>query len=125
MLYMSGRNLPIPDDLEIPTCDVCGEVYTSGESGFELCRSLEAANRVWLMDYTTRLLGKYEELGFGRRTIEIASGVKPNDLLKISKGKKNASETLLRLLETFLENPELIKKYSGKFERQYGLLAKR
>lgn len=27
-LYMGGVERPIPDDFELPTCEICGEVYT-------------------------------------------------------------------------------------------------
>lgn len=109
--YIHGRRFPISDDLEIPTCNKCGETYTTLEQQELLDIEHRILNEKWKSERVAQLLATLKDSGFSRRDMEMALGVEPNYLRHRVEGTKETSELSLRLLEVFAADTDHIVNY--------------
>ncbi|MBK8995683.1 MAG: helix-turn-helix transcriptional regulator [Myxococcales bacterium] len=98
--------MTIPDDYEVPTCDGCGTVYMTQE----LTRRLDKVFRRKYLERQQALLGRLVQTLRVRheatqRDIERACGVTPSYLSHLLAGRREASVTLVRLIEAFVISP--------------------
>jgi len=101
-----GHPLRVPDSVEVPTCDRCGEVYLSPADEKVLARAVRkqalAAQAVEVRAHVETLKLRH---GVTLRQIEAALAVTPSYLSHLLAGRKLASETLLRFLSTLAQHP--------------------
>ena len=107
-----GISLPIPDDVEIPTCERCGELYVSAEQAPELERRMQAVFKTWAADHVAKII-KVLALrhSVNQRQIARICDITPSHLSHILGAQKPPSITLIRLLEAFVA-------CASEFERQ-------
>jgi transcriptional regulator with XRE-family HTH domain len=114
--YRRGVLLPVPADFEIPTCPTCGERYLSAERGERLARLQAPMFAEWQRALVAPLVAAIrKENGVTLRQIERACGVSDTYLSHVVAGRKEASLTLIRLLEAFAHAPsEFIRQLNGE-----------
>ena len=112
-LYAPDVEVPVPDDLVVPTCVKCLKVHAVGgaESLLEtaLRPGYEAARRDRVNFAVTMLRATVPEL----LTSDIASlcGVTEGCLTKVLSGEKVATPMLIRLLEAYCLHPEEVDRH--------------
>lgn len=100
--FRRGVQLPIPDDFEIPTCTNCGEEMMS----LDVSQALDARLQSTFLEeqaagvhFCVSQIVAREKVTQGQ--IEDACGVTRSYLSHLMSGKREASQTLLKLLELF------------------------
>jgi hypothetical protein len=110
--YRRGVRLPVPDDFVIPTCPTCGAEYTSVELGNALAEAQRPAFLEWQRNTCKSLVQRIQaEHGVTIRDIETACAVSATYLSHVLNGTKEASTTLLRLIETFAHHPASFTRF--------------
>lgn len=110
--YRRGLALPVPREFRIPTCTECGEEYLSVEQAEELERLQAPAYREWQATHLKEVVRSIQSRhGVTLRQIEAACDITPTYLSHLLAGRKEASLTLVRLLEAQ-------SLYPAEFERQ-------
>lgn len=105
--YLAVRNLPVPAELELPECDVCGEVFLDEKDEAALTQALEKTYRKLAGAKAQNALARLKESGIRERRIESLLDLSPNYLSRIRSGKET-SGGLATLLLLFAEHPALI-----------------
>jgi transcriptional regulator with XRE-family HTH domain len=109
--FRRGVRVHIPDDVLVPRCEGCGEMYLGEDDSARLDAS---ARRAFLAEqvavYARCVAALQREHGTTLRDIERVCGVTPTYFSHVMKGRRVASLTLTRLLEAFVAAP-------GEFER--------
>jgi transcriptional regulator with XRE-family HTH domain len=106
--FRNGIMLDLPADVPIATCTGCGETYLTTEEA----EHLEAALSMQLAAQCRELVETIQKrTGFSQKQIEAICGVTPTYLSHITAGRKQASATLLRLLECFALHPEEARRH--------------
>ncbi len=104
--YRRGSRYELPADFDVPTCSVCGAMFFD-ESLREAAKAL--LRPTYLADQRTHLTFLVETIrekaGVSNRDVERACGVTPTYLSHLLKGRKEASEPLMGLLEAFAIYP--------------------
>lgn len=104
--YRRGSKYELPADFEVPTCDACGALFFD-EPLREAARAVLKPE--YLTDQRTHLMFLVETIhakaGVSNRDVERACGVTPTYLSHLLKGRKEASEPLIALLEAFAIHP--------------------
>jgi transcriptional regulator with XRE-family HTH domain len=104
--YRRGLELPVPDSFAIPTCPTCGERYFTVERGDALAKAQKPLFAEWQRTHTTPLVEEIQKRhGVTLRHIEAACGVSGTYLSHVLAGRKEASVTLIRLLEAYARVP--------------------
>jgi transcriptional regulator with XRE-family HTH domain len=99
--------LPVPDDFGIPTCSSCGEEYFTTELGEALAERQAAAYAAWQREHCGRLVNEIQRRReVTLRQIEGVCGVSATYLSHVLSGTKEASATLIRLLEAYAREPQ-------------------
>lgn len=112
-LYAPDVEVPVPDDLVVPTCAKCLKVHAVGgaESFLEtaLRPGYEAARRDRVNFAVMMLRATVPEL----QTYDIAAlcGVTEGCLTKVLSGEKVATPMLIRLLEAYCLHPEEVNRH--------------
>lgn len=105
--YRRGVVLPIPDDFETPICSRCAEEFMIPEVSEELDALLEREflkRQAHELEVCTRVLRLRH--GATQQDIEDACGVTRSYLSHLLAGRKEASETLMRLIKVFVIAPD-------------------
>ena len=104
--YRRGLALAIPDSFAVPTCSSCGEMYFTVDLSERLAKLqaplYDAAVREHVIDLVDTLQQRHS---VRLRDIERACAVTPTYISHVTKGRKKASQTLVRLLEAFVKAP--------------------
>jgi transcriptional regulator with XRE-family HTH domain len=104
--YRRGSKYELPADFEVPTCSACGAMFFD-ESLREAAKA--ALKPMYLADQRTHLTFLmetiHEKAGVSNRDVERACGVTRTYLSHLLKGRKEASEPLIGLLEAFAIHP--------------------
>lgn len=110
--FRRGLNLPVPDSFEIPTCVSCGEQYFTVELGKQLETAQEPYYVEWQRQHCAPLVACIREThGVSMREVEKACGVTGTYLSHVVNGTKEASTTLIRLLEAFANHPTEFRRH--------------
>jgi transcriptional regulator with XRE-family HTH domain len=125
--YRRNVKLAVPDDFRIPTCTRCGEEVMIPEVSEELDKLLEG---VFLAQQARQLRSCVQVLrerhGVTQQQIEDACCVTRSYLSHLLGKRREASPTLMRLLESFALSPDLFEHAleNAPFDRQMvGLFA--
>lgn len=125
MEYRRGLSLPVPDEYPIATCEGCGEEYFTVEEG-EALRKLQAPlYAAWQSAHCGKVVERLRERhGVTLREIEAACGVTGTYLSHVLAGRKEASRTLISLLEAYSLNPSEFerRRAGGSWEAADALL---
>lgn len=110
--YRRGLALPVPESFEIPTCSACHEEYLSVERAEALNAALQPSFVELQKSHCREVVETIKaQHGATLRQIEIACGVTPTYLSHILAGRKEASDTLVYLLEAY-------SRHRSEFERR-------
>lgn len=111
-----GLSLPIPQDVEIPTCEKCGETYVSAEQTAELERRMQDVFKHWAADHVGRIVKILAQRhSVNLRQIARICDITPSHLSHILGAQKPPSVTLIRLLEAFVAcGSEFDRQRQGK-----------
>lgn len=113
--YRRGVDLPVPADFQIPTCDACGEEYLTVAMSEALDARQAPEYAAWQAAHCKRVFARIRERHRATlREVEDACGVTRTYLSHVLSGTKEASATLLALLEAFSLAPhEFERRRSG------------
>ena len=102
-----GVFLEIPEDFGIPTCVACGEESMVPEVSEPLDRLLSEMYVARQAETARSCIGTIQERhGVTQQQVEAACGVTASYLSHVTSGKREASRTLMRLIEVFALFPE-------------------
>lgn len=105
--YRPGIKLPIPEAFPTNVCDECGELYLTAEEAEQLEQALEPAFAEYCNDLVDTACTR---AGVTIRDLEQAAGVTHTYLSKVKNGKQ-ASVSLLRLLQAFARFPDEVHRH--------------
>ena len=113
--YRRGSRYELPAHFEVPTCDHCGALFFD-ESLREAAKAV--LKPMYLADQRTHLTFLVETIHamarVSNRDVERACGVTPTYLSHLLKGRKEASEPLIGLLEAFAIHPAEVHRRLGR-----------
>ncbi len=110
--FRRGVTRPVPEGVLIPTCDACGEVFIGPEDAERIDDALRAALRAEQPSRVEALVDALRTMhGATLREIEQACAVTPSYLSHVVRGRRIASETLVRLIEAFAVCPSEFERY--------------
>lgn len=114
--YRRGVALPVPANFAIPTCTACGEEYLSVDRAESLDVLQAPAYATWQKEHFTKVVDSIRTRhGVTLRQVESACDVTPTYLSHVLAGRKEASTTLLCLLEAYSLHPdEFARRRSGE-----------
>jgi transcriptional regulator with XRE-family HTH domain len=111
-----GVQVQLPEAIELPTCDVCGD-YSVPESMERVVKdATDAALLTWQAEHAERMVALLcDRHRLTRRRIAAALDITPAYLSNVTSGAKPASAMLLRLLRAFVTSPaQLIHALEGQ-----------
>lgn len=116
--YRTVPNLPVPADLEILTCDNCGEEWIDESTAEKIDGALAAEYRAFLREKAPALIASATQHTSQRR-IETALGLSPGYLSKVRTGARAPSPVLVATLALVAQDPvrrleELEVMWSGE-----------
>lgn len=103
--YRSLRELPVPDDFEIPTCEQCGSEWIDGATAEAMDEALERVYREELRSSVVEDLQRLSKYVTQRRPEEFL-GLSHGYLSKIRSGVSRPSAVLARCLRLLATDPE-------------------
>jgi transcriptional regulator with XRE-family HTH domain len=111
--YRRGVSLPVPAELAIPTCPSCGERYFDAAARDALTAHQAPLFAAWQREHCGPLIEQIRRRhrGITLRDLEKACGVSPTYLSHVLAGSKDASLTLIRLLEAFANAPAELERH--------------
>lgn len=111
--YRRGVPLPVPAELAIATCSSCGERYFDEEQREALAAYQAPLFAAWQREHCAPLIERIRRRhrGVTLRDLEGACGVSPTYLSHVLAGRKDASLTLIRLLEAFANAPAELERH--------------
>jgi hypothetical protein len=107
--FLSVKDLPVPEDLELPECDGCGEVFLDEKDDAALTEALEGEYRRLTLEKTRAALEALANSGIRERRIEALLNLSPSYLSRIRAGKET-SGALATLLLLFAQDPSLVDR---------------
>lgn len=113
--YRRGVQLPVPESFGIPTCTDCGEEYLTVERAEELEALLKPVFAARQRAHCTAVVNRIRAIhGVTLREIEEACAVTPTYLSHVLAGRREASATLVYLLEAYALAPaEFARRRKG------------
>jgi transcriptional regulator with XRE-family HTH domain len=113
--YRRGLLLPVPDDFPMPTCTGCGEEYMSVEQAHSLDAKQAPAYAAWQAEHVGAVVQRLKSVHHVTlRQIEAACGVTGTYLSHVLAGRKEASASLIYLLEAYAASPaEFQRRLTG------------
>lgn len=99
--WMPFRNIPdleIPDDLVIPTCDVCGEEWFDARTSARVDDALKAAYQVAISTRAEGALRRLTGAGFSQQQLERLLGLSAGYISKVKSGKETSSQLVATLM---------------------------
>ena len=105
--YRDEREIPVEDDVFVPTCDACGESLLDEESSAALDAVLEPTyRRLRAERVRDELSSVLEALGITQGDLERLLGLSPGYVSKLLKGKRVAETPLYRFVHLLNANPK-------------------
>lgn len=104
--YKTLAAVPVPDDLEIPTCDVCGMEWIDRTSAKAIDAALEPAYQQQLHQLALAHLRRLTEQHITQQRLERILGLSQGYLSKIRSGASNPSPMLVSILGLLTVDPE-------------------
>lgn len=114
--YRRGSRYALPVELEVPTCSKCGALFLDdrlcviAREALKPTYQREQSEHLSFLVQTIRAKARVSN-----RELERACGVTPTYLSHVLKGRKDASEILIGLLEGFAICPSEVRR---RLERQ-------
>jgi hypothetical protein len=99
--YKSIPNLPVPADLEIQTCDHCGEEWMTPEDAMRIDAALDLVYRQELLARLQAVLPDAKEASRIERDLGLSRGY----LSRLRKTSRPPTEALLAILALFRQHP--------------------
>lgn len=114
--YRRGFIMELPEELEVPTCDACGAMFINGALEDEVRALLKPEHDQSQASHVGFLIEVIRErTGLSNRKIEKACGLTPTYLSHVLAGRREASETLIGLLEAYAVCPsEAVRRLERK-----------
>lgn len=110
--YRRGVILAVPEDFAIPTCVGCGEQHLTAEMGQALSELQAPDFAAWQRRTCKPLVEKIQRDHDAKLAdVERACGVSRTYLSHVVNGSKEASLTLIRLLEAFARHPDEFRRH--------------
>lgn len=104
--YKDARAVRIEQDVEVPTCDICGEMLpdeaATGKLEKALSVSYASMRRRQLLEEIDRILA---ELDISQTELERILGVSPGYVSKIKTGRRTPEPVLFRFLHLLNSDP--------------------
>lgn len=114
--YRVDVDLPVPPDFTIPTCTGCGERYLTADESRELSAAQAPLYPAWQRDRVQPLIRTIQGAhGVTLKQIEEVCAVSRTYLSHVANGTKEASRTLLNLLEAYAREPQ---EFQRKLQKQ-------
>lgn len=114
--YRKGSDYVLPVDFQMPTCRECGEVFLNAEvekTAKDVVRPLFLKDQEQHFQILVQSIRERHNVSL--RELEKACGVTPTYLSHVLKGRKEASEVLVGLVEAFAVHPdELARRLNRK-----------
>jgi len=117
--YKNLKNLPVPNDLEIPTCNKCGAEYFDKAHAVAIDRALEPVYQQELQIRAAALLEKLTKSNVTQSKLEALLGLSHGYLSKVRSGARQPSPMLVSCLRLVAADPEgRIKEVERSFSRR-------
>jgi transcriptional regulator with XRE-family HTH domain len=114
--YRVDVDLPVPPDFAIPTCTGCGERYLTADESRELSAAQAPLYPAWQRERVQPLIRTIQGAhGVTLKQIEEVCAVSRTYLSHVANGTKEASRTLLNLLEAYAREPQ---EFQRKLQKQ-------
>lgn len=111
--YKAMQNLPVPEDLTIPTCDQCGEQWISPADAKRIDAAMEVVYRQELLARVRAVLPDPKDAERIERDLGLSRGY----LSRLRTGRKVPSETLVAMLTLIHQRPKTLKEVEAMWER--------
>lgn len=109
--YRRGSSYELPEDFLVPTCEACGADFLDDaleEAARELLKPRYLEDQKRHIAYLVETIRAAASVT--NRELEKACGVTPTYLSHLLKGRKEASEPLIGLLESYAIHPEEVRR---------------
>ncbi len=103
--YRNMAALPLPEDLEIPTCDACGEEWIDRATAQVIDATLEREHQDRLQQLAVASLEKLADNRVTQRRLEKLLGLSHGYLSKIRSGVSHPSAALVSCLHLLANDP--------------------
>ncbi len=111
--YKTIPNLPIPADLEMRTCDHCGERWFTPADAKRIDAALEVVYRQELLARVRAVLPAAKDADRIERDLGLSRGY----LSRLRSGRKIPSEPLVAILTLIHQQPSVLKLVEAMWER--------
>ena len=109
--YRRGSDYVLPSEFLMPTCSDCGEIFVDEDTNTAANKALRPQFQEDQAKHVRFLLKSVRSvIKVSNRDLERACGVTPTYLSHVLKGRKEASETLIGLLESFAIHPKEVTR---------------
>ena len=113
--------LPVPAELEIPTCGQCGTEWISDSVARRLDGALEKEFRVRMRDLVTVSLARLSKHSISKAYVERVLGLSQGYLSHLTTtGDKTPSEALALNLVYFAQNPQRLRSSEALWKKLSG-----
>jgi len=114
-------SLPVPAELEIPTCDKCGTEWIGDSLARKLDAALEKEFRLRMRDLVTASLARLSKHSISKAHVERVLGLSQGYLSHLTTtGDKTPSEALALNLVHFAQNPQLLRSSEALWKKLSG-----
>jgi hypothetical protein len=113
--------LPVPADLEIPTCGNCGTEWIGDSVARKLDAALEKEFRVRMRDLVTVSLARLSKHSISKAHVERVLGLSQGYLSHLTTtGDKTPSEALALNIVYFAQNPQRLRRSEALWKKISG-----
>jgi hypothetical protein len=113
--------LPVPADLEIPTCGNCGTEWIGDSAARKLDAALEKEFRARMRDLVTVSLARLSKHGISKAHVERVLGLSQGYLSHLTTtGDRTPSEALALNLVHFAQNPRRLRSSEALWKKLSG-----
>lgn len=113
--YLAVRNLPVPETLALPECDVCGDWFLDADDDQALTTALAKSYKKLTGLKAQRALSTLRSCGVSERRLEALLDLSPNYLSRIRAGK-DTSAVLSTALQLFAASPSLVDEAEAHWQ---------
>lgn len=111
--YKSIPNLPVPADLEIRTCDHCGEEWITPEDATRINAALDLVYQHELLSRLRAVLPDAKEASRIERDLGLSRGY----LSRLRKTTRPPTEALLAILALFRQHPSTLRQVEAFWQQ--------
>lgn len=111
--YKSIPNLPVPADLEIQTCDRCGEEWMTPEDAVRIDAAMDRVYRQELLNRLRAVLPDAKEASRIERDLGLSRGY----LSRLRKTTRPPTESLLAILALFHQHPSTLRQVEAFWQQ--------